>query len=350
MSSNHIAIVLDRSGSMSYLRDAAVKAYNDTIATIRREAQAKQIPTYVSLLTFAHDVSHVFRGVPIEQVGIMQDLYTAGNTALMDATKDAIDLIANPWYSPNFRGPLSNNEDSRLVIVISDGEENRSTRIGSGAFTKLVDETNRKDNWSLAFQLPRVYVDQFARTYNVSKDNIQPWDLTQKGTEEASYSTQAAIGNYYVARAAGAKSVKTFFKDVTTNAPSKLPAKLPDLTGIFKEFAVTAEEPIKEFLERKTRRAYVLGSGYYQLMKTEKVQPTKQVVLVDKNTKRVFGGPAARTAIGLDNSYAKVTPGNHQNYEIFIQSASPNRKLPRGTKVLFDTTLIAGVKPTWGVV
>jgi hypothetical protein len=39
--------------------------------------------------------------------------------------------------------------------------------------------------------------------------------------------------------------------------------------------------------------------------------------------------------IGLPaNADAKVEPGNHANYDIFVQSTSVNRKLPRGTKLI----------------
>ena len=351
MSSNHIAIVLDRSGSMSMLWTSAVKAYNDTINTIRAQSRAKGIPTYVTLVSFGDTVRMDYKGLPIEEVPVLSAAWeNLGMTALMDATSEAIHHLSYPWYGAvGFNHPLLDNEDARLVIVISDGEENKSRNINKLKFKTLIDSINAKDNWSLAFQLPRQYVNRFSDTFGVSLDNIQPWDLTQQGTETASQGTQSAVQNYYAVRSTGAKSVKTFYKDITTNAPQILPSQLQDATYAFKEFEVKEEAPIKDFLEKKTRKAYVIGSGYYQLMKSEKVQPTKRVLLVDKTTKRIYGGPSARKAIGLDSTPAKVTPGNHGNYEIYVQSASPNRKLPRGTKVLFDTTLTVGVAPTWGI-
>jgi len=101
------------------------------------------------------------------------------------------------------------------------------------------------------------------------------------------------------------------------------------------------EEVIKDFVEKKTRRPYVIGTAYYQLMKTEKVQAGKGVILVEKGKPQVWAGQAARAMIGLPaGSDAKVEPGNHANYDIYVQSTSVNRKLPRGTKLIVVDTLV----------
>jgi hypothetical protein len=56
---------------------------------------------------------------------------------------------------------------------------------------------------------------------------------------------------------------------------------------------------------------------------------------MEKGSKAIYGGNAARSLIGLPyGAEAKVEPGNHANYDIFVQSTSTNRKLVRGTKLL----------------
>lgn len=70
-------------------------------------------------------------------------------------------------------------------------------------------------------------------------------------------------------------------------------------------------------------------------MKPEKVQGSKKVLLVEKGKPEVWAGSQARQMIGLPIAAdAKVEPGNHANYDIFVQSTSVNRKLPRGTKII----------------
>jgi hypothetical protein len=54
-----------------------------------------------------------------------------------------------------------------------------------------------------------------------------------------------------------------------------------------------------------------------------------------KGQKAVYMGEDARRMLGLPTSgVAKVRPGNHSSFDVFVQSTSLNRKLVRGTKLL----------------
>ena len=159
------------------------------------------------------------------------------------------------------------------------------------------------------------------------------------------------MSNYYQAKASGAHAVKSFFK-MTTDL-SKVEAQdvyktLADISNNFRILKVVQEKSVKEFVEEKTGKPYIIGSAFYQLMKPEVVQTTKQVLIMEKGKKTVWGGSEARKLIGLPNDKnAKVNPGNHSNFDIFVQSTSVNRKLPRGTSLLLDLTRQQDLQPTW---
>jgi len=56
---------------------------------------------------------------------------------------------------------------------------------------------------------------------------------------------------------------------------------------------------------------------------------------MEKGKSEVYG-PDARDLIGLPaGGTEKVIPGNHANYDIYIQSTSNNRRLVRGTKLIY---------------
>jgi hypothetical protein len=57
---------------------------------------------------------------------------------------------------------------------------------------------------------------------------------------------------------------------------------------------------------------------------------------MEKKKGSIWGGYKARELIGLptDGSLAIVEPGNHANYDIYVQSTSVNRLLVRGTNFL----------------
>jgi hypothetical protein len=92
---------------------------------------------------------------------------------------------------------------------------------------------------------------------------------------------------------------------------------------------------IKEFVEENTNQPYRLGDAFYQLSKTEKIQAGKDLMIMEKGKRGIWAGSEARELVGIPKGAAgKVTPGNHSNFDIFVQSTSTNRKLVRGTRVL----------------
>jgi len=104
----------------------------------------------------------------------------------------------------------------------------------------------------------------------------------------------------------------------------------------FKIFTVNQEEEIRPFVEGKTKKPYVQGSAYYLLTKREKIQEGKELLLQDRATTQVFGdSQRIRQQLGLPTAGdIRVNPGNHANWNLFVQSTSVNRKLVRGSKVL----------------
>lgn len=81
---------------------------------------------------------------------------------------------------------------------------------------------------------------------------------------------------------------------------------------------------------------YTPGTVFYQLTKTEEIQSYKQILVQKKFTKEIYAGNEARELLGLPvGQTCKVKIGNLGNYDVFIQSTSVNRKLVRGTRVIY---------------
>jgi hypothetical protein len=97
----------------------------------------------------------------------------------------------------------------------------------------------------------------------------------------------------------------------------------------------------KERIDDRVNRSgipYRVGHGYYELSKTETIQPQKDIIVVEKTTGKAFTGPQARDLIGLPKSHAvKVKPDYNPKYKIFVQSTSVNRNLMPDTQVLVLT-------------
>ena len=337
------ALVLDNSYSMRPIAHPARKAFNDILASFR--SNASSVETQVSVILFGNSTRVLYSGHDPRYVPDIADYNPNENTALFDGVGRAIETLkAIPRSQAD--------EVSYLVFVITDGEENHSTLWNARSINAQVAALQGSGGWTFAYQVPRGYKNSFVRSFGVSPDNVREWEQTDVGTREVSSSTTRGVDAYYksVQASAAPVQVSSFFvqTDMSQVTAKQVHTKLDDLSDRFKSYEVKAEVQVKDFVEAKTKRPYVIGQAYYQLMKREKVQPSKAVLIVEKGKNAVWGGQQARNLIGLPaGADAKVTPGNHSNYDIFVQSTSVNRKLPRGTRVMIDVQQTVGLTPTW---
>lgn len=329
MITNYFYIVLDASTSMDSIVGPTVDAYNSIADGIRRNAEWRNQRSLVSLRTFS-DTPHPAKlfNVPADKIEpLLYGQYRPmGNTQLFGAVKASIEEL-DPFDSKRANASFT-------VIPITDGEDNRSYGLTQVCLQMMA---AREENWTFAFQIPRGKRDWFARQFNVPHGNINEWEATAAGAARMAVDTQEAIGNYMDERAAGARATKGFFVKPDLSGVN-VKRVLDDLAGQFRVLTVGPNPSgmvwqIRDFVEHMGME-FKNGECYYQLMKPEEVQHYKQVLIMEG--RKVYGGPEARELIGLPpGQEAKVTPGNHDKYTIFIQSTSHNaRKLPHGTKLL----------------
>lgn len=56
--------------------------------------------------------------------------------------------------------------------------------------------------------------------------------------------------------------------------------------------------------------------------------------MLEKKTDRVYTGPEARALLGLPETEVRVKPDHNDDFTIFVQSTSVNRKLVPSTRLL----------------
>lgn len=340
---NRFALVLDRSGSMHSLRGDALRTFNTTLEAIRTQAIKTGQETYVSVYIFGSHKAVKLRDQEMAQTmaALRPEEYSiGGGTALFDAVGQASDdLWGLDRGDPN---------TSYCVMAVTDGEENESSRFCRGTgFMAYIQKLQATDRWTFAFMLPKGhYKVHFVRSYGVPEGNVTEWETTVEGVRAMAATNSASIGGYYASRSLGITSSKNFFEVDASKITDTDLKKMVDISPSVKIWTVPNEIGIADFVAAKTKRDYVLGSGYYQLMKKEKIQPQKRIMLRDKRTGAIYAGVEARRLLSLPAYEVTVVPGNFANFEIFIQSTSPNRKLPRGTQLIFLMP-DAPVQPTW---
>lgn len=331
---NHIVLVLDASSSMQHLTKDLVKVADAQIEYLALRSKEMDQETRVSVYTFATEAPNhrkpkidcLIYDKDVLRVPSISGVYRAlGNTPLIDATFEALEDLAMT--------PEKHGEHSFLIYVLTDGQENMSTKYTAAQLQNRIQSL--PDHWTVATFVPNQVAVHEAKRFGFPAQNIAVWDATSAaGVVEAGAKIRQTTENFMVARASGVRGSRNLFsldtpdlKTVSKNLGTPLHH------GQFRMLDVQNEGRIDEFVESQTRRAYRRGEAYYQLSKPEKVQPSKSIAIYDKK-KGLYAGPDARKLLGLPDHEVKVSPDHNPDYEIFVQSLSVNRKLVPGTRVL----------------
>lgn len=341
MKRQHIAIIRDHSGSMGHLTRFAKDDYNMQINCLKGLAKDNDIETSLTVVECGQgrvrNLIHVER--ERERIEWVPELYSydanGGGTPLFDSVGKAIEILEK----------VPTVEDvSFLVLAITDGENNQTYFWNAVRLAKKIQELQATDRWTFAFRVPRGYKAPLVRM-GIPEDNIMEWEQTKAGVEQAAEQTRQSYQNYYTGRASGQTSTTKFFTNLVHVTERDLQGQLTDIshevmtgevmTGSIISAKGIKGEAIQTFVETRFHDSYVKGHYFYQLVKDEKVQESKLIVLYNKKSGCYYAGHQVRVILGLPQyGEQKVIPGNHGEWVIYVQSTSTNRILPIGTRVL----------------
>ena len=336
----YIGFSNDHSGSMQNISQAAMRDFNTNVAAIQAASSQNNLDTIVNVvqcgLRTSHDGAAVVRQVVNSNINALKPLssYPANGsgTPLLDSVGELINMLkAVP--------DIDNPDVSFLIMVTTDGGENSSrrwTKTSLGAEIKRLQQTDR---WTFVFRVPRGHT-SYLTQYGIPEGNIQEWDQTTRGVEVSTAATTSAFNDFYSGRTKGVKSTSTFYSNIANVTAAEVKAALKDISAEVSLWPVLSSESgaeIRPFVEKRLGGPMLKGAAFYQLNKTENtVQDNKMILIKEKSTGTVYFGPAARQMLGLPTvGNARVVPGAHGGWEVYIQSTSVNRKLVSGSTVLY---------------
>lgn len=323
---NHIVFVLDESTSMLHLKKEVVKVFDSQIKHLANISKQLDQETRVSVYTFSYqnNIKCIIYDKDVMRHPTVE--YSPnGNTALLDASMLAINDLKET--------PQKYGDHSFLVYVITDGENNDSKT------TPLQLENtikNLPENWTVGIMVPNQSGVFSAKKCGFPANNIQVWSCESGGIEQVGEKIKKATDNFMAARAKGLRGTKNLFDlDVSNLTTATVESTLDKLNASdYLLVSISKDSVIKPTVESWTKQPYVAGSAYYQLTKPETVQGYKQICIQNKKNGKVYSGTNARSILKLPDSEVKVSPLTHGEFDIFVQSTAPNRKLIGGTKLL----------------
>jgi hypothetical protein len=326
---NYIGFLNDYSGSMSNLSRAAVSDYNANVVAVKDAATKNMQDTIVSMFGFGGIVRREIVNSNPHVLKPLERWTASGGTPLYTAILDMINLFKSmPDYS--------DQKVSFLILVTTDGEATDYNN--EGAAREALAALSRDERWTFVFRVPRGARSSL-RGLNIHEGNIQEWDTTTAGMAQSTAATTQAFEQFYATRATGVRGSNTFYANAAGVDAKAVAATLKDISGDVSLYVVPVEAngiEIRPFILTK-RMEYLKGSAFYQLTKTEaRVSETKLIAIRNRTDGKIYSGIEARKLIGMPTSgNARLHPGDHGNFDIFIQSESTNRKLVGGTGVLY---------------
>jgi hypothetical protein len=333
----HVGIVRDHSASMKNLTSAAKDDYNATLEEMKKQDNTFN-NVYISVVEcgvgYNAEVKTAYQNVKARMLSTMSN-YVAdgGGTPLYDSVMKTIEILL---YNERNRFSIINEGVAFLVIITTDGFENRS-RTTAAQLAEMIRKLNSTDLWTFVFRVPKGHKQNIIQI-GVSENNVLEWEQTTEALKQASNATISSAAKYFDGRSRGVTSTQSFYTtDLTNITISKIKKELTDITSkimIESVWSIDEGTAIKYFCDIHFGE-YQVGYAYFELTKSEKVQRYKNIVIKHKKSGKYYGGHEARTILGLPDYEVKVNPGDHHQYEVYIQSTSLNRKLVPKTKVLY---------------
>lgn len=184
-------VILDKSGSMSSIKSAAVEGFNETLVGIKK-AQKKFAETqqhYLSLVAFCGcEMKVLYDKVPISEAQLldMNDYQPCCSTPLFDAMGFTLTDI---------RKHVKELKDAMVVVtIITDGMENASKEYSGEAVKSLVNEL-RHEGWTFTYM--GANQDAVEVAVSLSIRNARNFDYSLQGAKTAMAKDSSTRMNFF---------------------------------------------------------------------------------------------------------------------------------------------------------
>lgn len=199
----HVAILLDKSSSMSSIAKFAIDTFNEQVEALQDMSKDQDIT--VTLANFSHDVDTVYFAEPVDKVELLTEAnyQPRGSTAL----NDAIGLTCQKMLEE-----CEQDENTAfLVIVITDGYENASQVYRGEKAKNLITELKGTEKWTFSYLGANTNPEQVQKDYGFDANNMQLFSADAKGMARGSQQTRSSVSSYMNSRLAGDTFSSNFY-------------------------------------------------------------------------------------------------------------------------------------------
>ncbi len=200
----HIAVILDRTGSMESIRDDIIGGFN----TFLKKQQAEPGKATLTLVQFdsqdPYEVIHKF--MPLADVPELtrETFIPRASTPLLDAMGRGI----NDLDESLAKLPAKARPARIVMVIITDGQENASHEFTKGQVEVMIKTKQEKSDWQFVFLSADLAAVGDAVKSGVRFSSSMVFDKDAHGTSSAMHSASKRIADYRSLRAAAVEFSK----------------------------------------------------------------------------------------------------------------------------------------------
>lgn len=185
----HIAVLLDRSGSMSSVKDETISGYNAFV----KEQRGAGDNASLSLVQFnSQGIDALQEFTPIKSVPDLNGdtFQPRGMTPLLDALGKTICSTGKSLEAI----PEDNRPDKVVFVVITDGQENASHEFTKSRIKEMIEHQSSRYNWQFVYLGANQNAFTEASHVGIKMDNAA--DFVGAATADAFRATSSNVANY----------------------------------------------------------------------------------------------------------------------------------------------------------
>jgi len=139
----HISVVLDRSGSMTSMRNEVVKGFEAFI----NGQKAVEGEATLTMVQFDDQIDILHDMTPLKDVSGLGSFQPRGSTALLDAMGETMNNVRTKIMAME-----EANRPSKVIFVfITDGQENASSKYKRKDIFEMIKDQRSEANWEFVF-------------------------------------------------------------------------------------------------------------------------------------------------------------------------------------------------------
>ncbi|MFA5762771.1 MAG: vWA domain-containing protein [Bacilli bacterium] len=205
----HVAIILDRSGSMECCRAETISGFNEQVQKItgKTKADGTADSTLITLVLFNHEVEFIHFASPVDSLKeITSEQYVPNGTTAM---LDAVGLTLT-----RFEREVEDDEDTHyLVVVITDGEENDSKEFTYERIAEMIRKRQQTSHWTFSYMGANQDLSDLSKRLNIPKSNTATYSSCPSGTMIAFGSLSKSMLGFLDKQSKGTATSDKFFRD-----------------------------------------------------------------------------------------------------------------------------------------